>query len=147
MSPIWFVLSLKRTTLASDEGMPDLLMTCVLGLPPCHLPPAPHGCLNQTTHHVECGYIHLLHYEPLEGRSYHLFFSFFQPPITVPGTQLESVSWLVSLLVLSSHRDTVFCGEERERKPAGKEESLRSTRACARVCARALSCSVMSDSL
>ena len=122
MSPVWFVLSLKRTPLASDEGMPDLVMIWALGLLPCHLTPAPHGCLSQTTHHVECVYTHL-HYEPLEGRSCDLFFSFFQPPITVPGTQLESVSWLVSLLVLSSHRDTVFCGEERERKPAGKKKA------------------------
>lgn len=34
-------LALKRTTLASDESLPDLLMPWALGLPPCHPPPVP----------------------------------------------------------------------------------------------------------
>ena len=53
----------------------------------------------------------------------------------MPGTWLESVT--VSLLVLSNHWDTLFCGEGRERKPAGKEESLKDKCVC--VCVRACS--------
>ena len=133
MSPIWFTLSLKRTTLASDEGMPDLLMTWVLGL--CHatslqshmdVSVRPPTMLN-------CVYIHLLHYESLEGRSCN-FFSFFQPPSQCQAH--GSSRLLFPCLFYQTTGTLCFVGrEERESLQGRKKAWKTSVYVC--VCVRA----------
>ena len=133
MSYIWFTLSLKRTTLASDEGMPDLLMTWALGLRHATSLQSHMDVSVRPPTMLNCVYIHLLHYEPLEGRSCNFYF--FLPTPYHSARHTTRVGYC-SLLVLSNHWDTLFCGEGRERKPAGKEESLKDS-VYVYVCVRA----------
>ena len=144
MSYIWFTLSLKRTTLASDEGMPDLLMTWVLGLRHATSLQSHMDVSVRPPTMLNCVYIHLLHYEPLEGRSCNFYF--FLPTPYHSARHMTRVGYCFLACSIKPLGHSVLWGGKREKaRREGRKLERQCVCVCVRACSVAQSCPTLCD--